>query len=130
LFFKNFILSFKILLNFYHLLIDAILSIATYSDGVLKNSKISDNSGGVFIASQRCTFEISQTIFKDNQFKANAKMFLISLLASGVIRDCSFVNQTGEADGFLLNVFNTLLTLFFEVILKLLNLEKNIFIIE
>ena len=51
----------------------------------------------------------------DNKLKNDAKIFSISLLATGKIRDCLFLNQTGENDGFFLLVENALLEINIQV---------------
>ena len=46
------------------------------------------------------------------------KMFAVSLLVSGIIRDCVFLNQTGENDGFFMLVENAVLSVIFQVSLN------------
>ena len=90
----------------------------TYSEAILRNSNISENSGGFLKASQRCTFEVSQNIFSNSELKGEAKLFSISLLGKGFISNCLFLNISGEEDGFFVTIFNTL---------KILNIDVFIF---
>lgn len=90
----------------------------TYSQALWKSCNISQNSGGFLKASQRCTFEVSQTVFSKSELKGEAKLFSISLLGKGFISNCSFMSISGEIDGFFVTIFNTL---------KMLNIDVRVF---
>ena len=81
----------------------------------MRNSNISENSGGFLKASQRCAFEVSQTTFDKSFLTGEAKLFSISLLGIGFIFNCTFMNISGEKDGFFLTIFNTLQKLTIDV---------------
>ena len=103
------------IINIFLKILDGILSIGTYSDGEISYSNFSKNIGSILKASQRCTFEIFQTVFSENVFELDSKAFTLSLLASGFITQCSFINQIGYSNGFLVTIFNTLSTITFDV---------------
>ena len=70
------------------------------------------------MAAQRSLFEIIQCTFQNNSLKNMEKIFAISLLVSGIIRDCVFLNQTGETDGFFILVENAVFNIIFKVSLN------------
>ena len=110
---------FCFLFCFIYLILGAIIAVGTYSEALLRNSNISENSGGFLKASQRCTFEVSQTIFSKSELKDEAKLFSISLLGQGFISNCSFMSISGEKDGFFITIFNTLKMLNIDVFISL-----------
>ena len=110
---------FNLFFNF-NFFLDAILNAEAYSLVILQNTTISYNSGGIFRASERVIFDIIGSIFKNNILVGDAVTFSISLLASGSITNCFFLNQSGVVDGHLLLLFNTLETINFEVNLILI----------
>ena len=94
--------------------LDAIFSIETYSKAFIKDSKIAENYGNILKISARSNLAVSRTEFLNSSLDY-FKTFRVSLLAKLVISQCLFQNLSGKSNGFLLDSFNSLQNLVFEV---------------
>ena len=90
--------------------------IASYSEATIINCEIFENHGSIIKAMERSNFKIFKTFFQNNHLQGKFTIFSISLLTNGSINECFFINQTGESDGYLLTMLNTIIELNLDVI--------------